>query len=509
MGNNIPESTDMENPKTLHALEAKIECLEKELKIVKNKEHQYRHLFEKSPIMIYVIDRQWRFLNINQSGVELMGYDSAQEIIGKKFQDFFFKDLTDFKTYEQKINTHGMITEFSTQMKKKDGSLLFVNLTGTLRTTVTSKLKGYEGFVSDMTDELATKMQIKASEEKYKAILDNSLAGIYMFQNGGYFSYVNKRLVKIMGYEHADEIIGRRFWEIVAPEDREMVKARGLQREQKKTYPSQYSFRMIRKDESIIWVEMRCSHAPYMGVPAAVGNFIDITREKKAQEEIRMLSRKLIEGIEEERRSLASDLHDEFGQALTLLQFDMESLTKTMSNDLNGPNPLCSKIMEQIQNLAEKIRNTTSRLRPDLLDHLGLVPTLEWYIENFNTTVKNIKIDFQAIGFKRRLPPEEEIVIYRIFQEGLNNIIKHSKADKVDIRLTASHPKVFFMMQDNGTGFEQKDNGMPQDGLSKGIGLLSMNERVASLNGTIKIKSFINKGTTIRIELPMNQRGYK
>ena len=260
---------------------------------------------------------------------------------------------------------------------------------------------------------------------------------------------------------------------------------------------------MVRKDGSIIWVEMRCSHAPYMGIPAAVGNFIDISKEKKAQEEIQMLSRKLIEGIEEERRAIASDLHDEFGQALTLLQFNMESMQKAIPADLDDSKHVCNKMMEQIQKMAEKIRNTTSRLRPDLLDHLGLVPALEWYIENFKDQVKNIKIDFQAIGFKRRLPPEGEIVIYRAFQEGLNNITKHSNADRVDIRLTGSHPKVFFIMQDNGIGFKQKNNGMPGEGLSKGIGLLSMKERVASLKGTIKIKSIFNKGTTIRIELPM------
>ena len=498
-----PKNLTMTNHQEIKAMEARIETLENELTKVKNQEYQYRHLFEKSPIMIYAIDSQGNFLNINEAGVKLMGYESPKQIIGKKFQDIFFKDFNDFKTYEKQIHSHGVITEFTTQMRKKDHKVLFVNLTGAIRTTLTGKLKGYEGFVSDLTDEIRIQKKIKESEEKYKSILDNSLAGIYMFQNGGYFSYVNKRLVKIMGYDHADEIIGRRFWEIVAPEDREIVKKRGLQREQKKTHPRQYPFRMIRKDGSMIWVEMRCSHAPYMGIPAAVGNFIDISKEKKAQEEIQMLSRKLIKGIEEERRSLASDLHDEFGQALTLLQFDMESLKKAIPYALEGPNLACDKIMEHIQKLAEKIRNTTSRLRPDLLDHLGLVPTLEWYINNFKDHVKNIKIDFQAIGFKRRLPPELEIVIYRVLQEGLNNITKHSKADRVDIRLTSSHPKVFFMIQDNGEGFQQPDNRIPQEILSKGIGLLSMKERVASLKGTIKIKSIRNEGTTIRIELPI------
>jgi len=485
-------------------MKKKIERLEKELNEVKKKEQQYRHLFEKSPIMIYVTDRQGHFININQAGVRLMGYDSAEEIIEEKFQDFFFKDLDDLKNYNRIMKKDSVVTEFETQMKRKDGNVILVNLTGALRINVASKLKGYEGFVTDITKRAETEKQLKESEGKYRAILDNSLAAIYMFQNGGHFSFVNKRFVNILGYENENEILGHRFWKTIAPEDREIVKKRGLERENVEIQPRHYSFRMLKKDGTRIWVDMRSSHASYMGIPAAVGNFIDITKEKKAQKEIQMLSRKLIEGIEEERRSLAADLHDEFGQALTLLQFDVEFLQKTIPSNLHNSNEVCNKIMDHIQRLAEKIRNTTSRLRPDLLDHLGLIPTLEWYIEDFNNRITDVSIDFQAVGFKRRLSPEVEIVIYRIFQEGLNNITKHSEADKVDIKLTGSHPGVIFMMHDNGKGFEQKKNGMPVEGLSKGIGLLSMKERVASLKGTIEVKSVLKKGTTIRIELPMS-----
>ena len=191
-------------------------------------------------------------------------------------------------------------------------------------------------------------------------------------------------------------------------------------REQKEIEPRQYPFRMIRKDGTVVWVDMRSSHASYMGIPAAVGNFIDISKERKAQEEKQMLSRKLIEGI-----------------------------------------------------------------------------------EDFGSRFKDLKIDFQSIGFKRRLPPEVEIVIYRIFQEGLNNVTKHSNAT---IKLTASHPEVIFIIQDNGDGFEQMENEMPKKETSLGIGLLSMKERVASLNGSINIKSIVKKGTVIRVGLPMASR---
>jgi PAS domain S-box-containing protein len=503
------ERSKMENVKASKSKEAMIENLEKEIKRLKDKEHKYRHLFEKSPIMIYATDRKGLFINVNQAGIKMMGYDSADQIIGKKFQDFFFKDPDDFESYKEIIQRLGVVLDFETQMKQRNGNVLSVNLTGAVRASVTSKLKGYEGFVTNISDRVKTERRLKESEGKYRAILDNSLAAIYMFQDGGYFSFVNKRLIHLLGYETEDEILGRKFWEFVTPEDRELVKKRGLTREKAEIQPRQYPFRMVKKDGSILWVDMRSSHASYMGIPAAVGNFIDISKEKKAQEEIQMLSRKLIEGIEEERRSLASDLHDEFGQELTLLQFDMEFLQNTIPANLDEPNEACNKIMDHIQRLAEKIRNTTSRLRPDLLDHLGLIPTLEWYIQNFNSRIKDISINFQAVGFKRRLSPEVEIVIYRIFQEGLNNITKHSEADKVDIKLTSSHPGVIYTMQDNGKGFEQKNNGMPVEGLSKGIGLLSMKERVASLKGTIEIKSVLNKGTSIWVELPMRQKSHQ
>ncbi len=482
---------------------ARIKALEEKLEVLEKREHRYRHLFEKSPIMIYVTDREGNFINVNQAGVKMMGYTDSSEILGKKFQTVFFNDPSEFVAYEQMMEKTGIVKAFQTQMRQRNGSLLWVNLTGAMRTTVSSKLQGYEGFVIDITDRVQTEQQLKESQGKYRAILDNSLAAIYMFQKGGRFSFVNKRLMNLLGYEDENEILGRRFWEFIAPEDREVVRERGLRREQEEFRPRQYPFRMLKKDGSLLWVDMRSSHAAYMGIPAAVGNFIDISKEKKAQEKIQMLSRSLIKGIEEERRSLASDLHDEFGQALTLLQFDIETLEKTLPVELEAPNQVCRKIMDQIHTLAEKVRNTTSRLRPDLLDHLGLIPTLEWFIEDFNNRIKEVTVNFQAIGFKRRLSPDVEIVIYRIFQEALNNTVKHADADTVDIRLTASHPEVIFIIEDNGKGFVQDEDGMAEQGTSQSIGLLSMKERVASLGGSITIKSILNTGTTIRVELPM------
>jgi len=468
---------------------------------IKQSEEKYRHLFEKSPVSIYITDRNGTILNINPACLDLLGYVSLSHISGKVLESFF-TDPDDWEKYLDILNKNNSIKEFETQLTHKNGCIIDVKMTAAVRNSLTGKLSGYEGFIIDMTELKHNEKKHWKSEEKYRTVLENSLAGIYMFQEGGRLSYVNSRLIKMLGYDNSDSLIGKSFWEFIHPNDRDLARERGLAREKSEIFPRHYILRILKKGGTSIWTDMRASHAIYMGRPAVVGNFIDITKVKLAEEQIRKLSRKLIDVIEEERKSLAADLHDEFGQILTSLKFDMERLQKKYIGGIGEETNICNRVIEEISDLAENIRTTTSKLRPDLLDHLGLVPALEWYIEDFKKQRTKIKIYFQAIGFKRRLSPNIEIVLYRIFQESINNILKHSGANKIDIKLTCSHPKVIFSCKDNGKGFDVTDNGFPRDDIM-GIGLLSMKERAETLNGKFKLKSVEGKGTIVRVELPM------
>ncbi len=223
----------------------------------------------------------------------------------------------------------------------------------------------------------------------------------------------------------------------------------------------------------------------------------EITERERAEKEIRYLSRKLINGIEEAQKKLARDLHDEFGQTLAALHLNAEALSNSMPPEHQDQKKRIEEVTVLIEQLGDKIRNISSDLRPDLLDDLGLVPTLEWYIKEFHEKRKDIKINFQSVGIKRRLSPEIEIVLYRLFQESLNNVVKHSKANQVDVMLTYNYPKAIFVVRDNGVGFDEQTRH------SKGIGLIGMRERVVSLNGSIDIRGVTGKGTTIRAELPV------
>ena len=141
-----------------------------------------------------------------------------------------------------------------------------------------------------------------------------------------------------------------------------------------------------------------------------------------------------------------------------------------------------------------------------MLDHLGLIPTLESYIEDFVKRREGLRIDFKAVGVKKRPDPEIEIVVYRFLQEALNNIAKHAQANHVSVLLTYSHPKLIFTIKDDGVGFEQREGMLPYGAKKQGIGLLGMRERVASVEGKIDIRSSPGKGTVVRAELPVSRR---
>ena len=242
-------------------------------------------------------------------------------------------------------------------------------------------------------------------------------------------------------------------------------------------------------------VELAEGNKKLEDVNRKLGN--EITERKRAEKEIRHLSRKLISGIEEAQKNLAQDLHDEFGQTLAALHMGVETLCNSIPDEMVSQKKNTENLIGLIEQLGDKIRSISSDLRPDLLDDLGLVPTLEWYIHEYGEQNMDVDIEFQAVGFKKRISPEKELIIYRIVQESLNNIVKHAKACKISVMLTYSYPKVIFMIRDDGIGFDQNVR-------SGGIGLIGMRERTASVNGKIEIRSGKGKGTTIRGELPVS-----
>ena len=225
-----------------------------------------------------------------------------------------------------------------------------------------------------------------------------------------------------------------------------------------------------------------------------------ILERKRSEEEIRRLSRQLILTEEATRKSLARDLHDEFGQGLTVLQLGIETLKESLPAD-EKLTALCTRMSGMTAQLGAQVRNMTSELRPSMLDHLGLVSTLHWSAKQFQQRNPGILINVRIMDEVERLSPEIEIALYRVCQESLRNVVKHAKARQVRITLTRTWSLVTLEVEDNGKGFDA-EHWREIAAAQQSSGIIGMRERVAVL-GSFSIVSSPGEGTTVRAQIPL------
>lgn len=240
--------------------------------------------------------------------------------------------------------------------------------------------------------------------------------------------------------------------------------------------------------------------SPYSG--GAIITSLDITKSKRAEAQIQILTREIMRVQEHERQRIARDLHDSVAQDLSSLRISCE----TFFDEDAGSAPIVRKKINEISRILlgsiNAVRDIAYELRPPCLDELGLPITLFRYCEDF-TNRTGIHVDFFSAGLEQfRMDAESEINLYRLVQEALNNIRKHSKATRATVRLVASYPYVILRIDDNGIGFEidlQSQISLK----NKRMGLRSMEERVNLLGGRINVKTSPGSGTRFFIEVPI------
>lgn len=227
-----------------------------------------------------------------------------------------------------------------------------------------------------------------------------------------------------------------------------------------------------------------------------------ISELRQREEDVRTLSRRLLSASERERHQLALDLHDEFGQSLTALRWGMERIKGELDHRLSAEEAAhCEQLLAQVGSLGTRIRHLSASLHPVMLDNLGLVPTLQWAVDELASRHPELRVELRAQGLKRRLPPAIELVLYRISQEAMTNAVRHARPDSLTLTLTVCHPKVLVQIQDDGAGFVPPS---ATDSWSGGLGLFGMRERAASVGGSFSLHSAPGAGTLVRVELPVS-----
>jgi signal transduction histidine kinase len=216
------------------------------------------------------------------------------------------------------------------------------------------------------------------------------------------------------------------------------------------------------------------------------------------RQELRKLTEKLFQTQEEERRRIARELHDEAGQALTAIKLGLDRLEEHVPTGNTQMEGEIAEIRKMILQTSSEIRRLSYHLHPTLLSDLGLEPALNLYFKEVKKRT-NLGVDFHMVGFDHRLNPEVETVFYRFSQEALTNTLKHAGAKHFRLSIVKSYPKIIFLAEDDGNGFEGRFTGNDQ----MSLGLLGMRERAHLLGGTFQVRSKPGEGTRIRIEIPL------
>jgi PAS domain S-box-containing protein len=337
--------------------------------------------------------------------------------------------------------------------------------------------------------------QVKERTRRITNILRHTPAVVYVKDRDGRYAYVNPRFTDLFGARNAQvhgktdfDVFPYEFAHALRENDRRVFEGRTpIQMEE--TFP---------QDEGAhVYLSTRFPIYDAAGTASALcGISIDISGIKRAEDQLRRLSDSIIAGQEKERAAVARELHDEFGQVLTALSLDAAWLR----DRLKGADPEGSRQAQAMCGLIDKaideVRGIATRLRPGALDNLGLVDALDWYIRDFEKRSR-IRCIYRPHGAPR-IPDRAATAAYRITQEALTNVARHSGASRVDVSLRVEEGFLHLAVEDDGRGFdpERLDE-------SRGLGVVGMRERASLIGGTLSIGPGAAGGVRIDLRLPL------
>jgi len=233
------------------------------------------------------------------------------------------------------------------------------------------------------------------------------------------------------------------------------------------------------------------------------GNYSEFEKIKKecsaSQTELRWMASQLLSIQENERKRIASDLHDGLGQSLTLIKFSLSEIARQLaSGAINEVSESLLRLNVRVHGALDEVRHAAMDLRPPMLDDLGILATLSWFFRELEAASPGIKVEKDFSIHESSVPEQLKITIFRIIQEATSNILKYANADRMRVHLKQVDGALHFSIEDNGGGFDLAEVAI-RDGSDRGLGLLSMKERAKLTGGVYEMNSVAGKGTQIHV----------
>lgn len=515
---------------------------------ITQRQKRYRRIFEGSHDMIYITNQTGEILDMNPSGVDTLGYSNKKELIEKLSATQMYRNPKDREKFLTEINQGGSVKDYEVEFIRRDGSPLHVLISSRRYENPETGDAEYEGIIKDITHRKETEEIIRKRNRELSIlnsvavavnktmdldlVLDITLKEVLRvlrLRRGALFLIDRddkKAWVQARSGLPFPDVGNRAIFKDSLLEKHLLIKESHLT--PKPTFPT-FKARYHSNDGKIVpWLS--CFLITFKGrgvgffgldIPASrelnhheihlmgsLGNYLGGTVEnaqlmkmvRQHRHELRQLTEKLFQSQEEERRRIARELHDEAGQSLTAIKLGLDRLEENHAAGDALLKEEIDEIRKMIKRTSSEIRHLSYHLHPTLLIDLGLEPALNLYFKDIGNNA-NVDIDFSMVGFDRRLNMDMETMLYRFSQEAMTNTLKHSGAETFRLSIIKSYPRIIFLAEDDGIGFDPQVIGKDK----RSLGLVGMRERASHIGGVLQLRSRQGEGTRIRIEIPFSE----
>ena len=477
-------------------------------------QERYRSLYNNTPAMLHSVDPSGCLLSVSDYWCEMLGYP-REAVIGRNILEFHteasrrYAEETVFPEFRQ----HGFVKDVSYQFVKKNGEVIDALLCAfgerddqghifrslSVSIDVTERLKA-ERALKQAQEELRSysqdlERQIRKRTREIASIFRYTPAVVYIKDGEGRYTLINPRFEKLFGLSQ-EEVRGKTDYDIFPKDTADRLKANDSKVLATKLC-QQVEEQIPQADGLHTYLSVKFPiYDDYRSISGLCGISMDITEVKKAQDQLRRLSGSIIAGQEKERTAIARELHDELGQMLTALRLDCVWLSERLKGEDGKAGERASGMCCLIDKGIKEVREMAVRLRPGVLDRLGLVDALEWYATDFERRT-GITCLFEPDGVPL-IPDNVATAAYRIAQEALTNVVRHTNANLATMMLRAEDGVLTLTVSDNGQGFDPTK--LPED---EGLGIAGMKERASLVGGKLEVQSQAGQGTSIYFKVPV------
>jgi PAS domain S-box-containing protein len=350
-----------------------------------------------------------------------------------------------------------------------------------------------------MFAEKLRKSEAELSETLQQLSLSASAANVGMWTRkmGSKEFWGSDKLRELFGFSDSHPLYMEEFFRKIHPDDFERVRASMMENESKAS-DFIVEYRILPDSGELRWVEARGKVESINGKTKVIrGTVVDVTKRKMAEEAVHDLSRRLMNAQEKERARLARELHDDLSQSLALLSIQLAELRGKIPGETEAACIQIDLLVSEIERLSADVHRISHELHPAKLNQLGLTSALRGFCKGI-AAAHSLKVEFESEGLPRSLPGEISLCLYRVAQESLQNVIKHSGASLAKVSIKMENEEIRLVITDNGHGFN------PEVAKTKeSLGLISIEERARAVDGTVRIVSLLGKGTRIEVLVPL------